>query len=148
MATVLLTRHADIDLPSVSPDPGLNAAGIERAKLLANTLSAARVDAVFTSSFLRTKQTAAPLATLLRLQPRKVPPPPNLAQQVRAGGLGEVVLVVGHSNTVPEMIAALGVSRPPPAIGEHEFDNLFVVTVAAAGGAYLVTLKYGRTPDR
>ncbi|GAA4491618.1 phosphoglycerate mutase family protein [Rhodococcus olei] len=147
MTTVLLTRHADIDLPAVSPDPELNAVGIERAEALAHAVGAARVDAVFTSSFLRTKQTAAPLATRIRVQPRQVPPPAKFARQVRAGALGEVVLVVGHSNTVPEMIAELGAAPTPPEIGEREFDNLFVVSVTT-DGAQVVTLKYGSASER
>ncbi|WP_077041595.1 phosphoglycerate mutase family protein [Rhodococcus sp. MTM3W5.2] len=114
MTTVLLTRHEDINLPAVSPDPELNAVGIERAEALAHAVGAARADAVFTSSFLRTKQIAAPLATRIRVQPRQVLPPAKFARQVRAGALGEVVLVVGHSNTVLEMIAEFGAAPIRP----------------------------------
>ena len=62
-----------------------------------------------------------------------------------SGPDGAVVLIAGHSNTVPEMIAALGVPPPLPTIGEQDFDNLFVVTAnAATGQAALVALKYGK----
>ena len=142
MRTVLFTRHADIDLPPTSSDPELNAAGAARAEALAHVVHAARVTSVFTSTLRRTKLTAAPLAARLGLRPAVAPPAAELAGQVLAGELGAVVLVVGHSNTVPEMIAALGVPAPP-TIGEREFDNLFVVTVADSGEASLLALRYG-----
>jgi broad specificity phosphatase PhoE len=61
MVTVLLIRHADIDQPATSDDPPLNSAGRERAKALVHVAGTAGIAALFTSSFLRTKQTMAPL---------------------------------------------------------------------------------------
>jgi broad specificity phosphatase PhoE len=143
MKTVLFVRHADIDLPAMSRDPVLNAAGVRRAEELARVVGAARVASVSTSELRRTKLTAAPLAARLGLQPSEVSPPAEFARQVRAGELGAVIMVVGHSDTIPDMIAALGVVAPP-TIGEREFDNLFLVTVAGDGEAPLLALKYGK----
>ena len=73
---------------------------------------------------------------------RPQPPSPSvLAEQIRAGELGDVVLVAGHSNTIPEILAALGATAPPP-ITEAEFDNLYVAAVSAEA-AQLVHLRYG-----
>jgi broad specificity phosphatase PhoE len=59
---------------------------------------------------------------------------------------GETVLVVGHSNTVPAIVEALGAKRPAD-ICDAEFDNLYIVTIAADGTAGVVRSKYGaRTP--
>ena len=143
MTTVLLVRHADIDLPPLSNDPPLNAAGRRRAADLADIAVGSGVTAVFTSTFTRTIQTVGPLVARLSLVAHPVPPPAVLAQQVAAGALGSVVVIAGHSNTIPEMIEALDVPAPTPAIGEHEFDNLFVVTVVG-GEAALLRLKYGK----
>jgi broad specificity phosphatase PhoE len=143
MITVLLVRHADIDLPPAGTNPQLNSAGQARAEALAHVTGAAGVAAIFTSSLTRTKQTARPVAARLGLSTREAPPPPALAAEVLSGAAGAVVLIVGHSNTVPQMIAALGAPPPEAAIGEGEFDNLFVVTTGGAGGAGLVRLKYG-----
>lgn len=143
MRTVLFTRHADIDLPATSSDPELNAAGMQRAGELAHVVSAAHVTSVFTSTLRRTKLTAAPLAARLGLRPDVVPPPDELARQVVTGELGAMIMVVGHTNTIPDMIAALGVVTPP-AIGEREFDNLFLVTIPGSGEASLLALKYGK----
>lgn len=129
MATVLLVRHADIDLPPSSNDPPLNSAGMERANELVHVAGLEGITAVFTSSLARTKQTVGPLAARLGIQPREVPPPPVFAEEILSGTVGQVVLVAGHSNTVPQMIEALGAPPLSFAIGEREFDNLFVVTV-------------------
>ena len=144
MITVILVRHADIDLPSRSSDPPLNAAGRRRAEMFAHVIGPAGATSLFTSTFLRTVQTVQPLATQAGLVPQPVPTPDEWAQQVVAGALGEVVVVAGHSNTVPEMLEALGVPPPAPPIGEREFDNLFVAAVASPGNAHVVHLRYGK----
>jgi broad specificity phosphatase PhoE len=143
MISVLFVRHADIDLPPLSKDPPLNAAGLERAHALAHVAKMAGISAIFTSEFLRTKQTVMPLANLLGLPPREITE--ALLGEIRRGTLGNVVLIAGHSNTVPDMMAALGVPSPLPTIGQREFDNLFVVTLMPSQGqAGLVGLHYGR----
>jgi phosphohistidine phosphatase SixA len=143
MRTVLFVRHADIDLPATSHDPVLNAEGVRRAEELARVVGAAQVASVFTSGLRRTKLTAAPLAARFGLRPSEVPTPEEFARQVRVGELGAVIIVVGHSNTIPGMIAALGVVTPP-IIGEREFDNLFIGTAAGNGEVSLLALKYGK----
>jgi phosphohistidine phosphatase SixA len=144
MITVLLVRHADIDLPARSGNPSLNSAGRARAETLAQLVGSAGITTVFTSSLLRTKQTVEPVVARLGLSPREAPAPDALAQEVASGADGGVVLIAGHSNTVPEMITALGVPPPAPVIDEREFDNLFVVTVAKPGEAGAIRLKYGK----
>jgi phosphohistidine phosphatase SixA len=145
MITVLLLRHADIDLPPASDNPPLNAAGMERANELVRVAGTAGIAAAFTSSRVRTKQTVQPLAARLGIEPREVSPPDVFAEEILSGTVGDVVLVAGHSNTIPEMIAALGAPPLSSTIGEREFDNLFVVTVAGSGTANVLGLKYGRS---
>lgn len=149
MKTVILVRHADIDAP---PAPGpntqvqLSATGRARAEALVRVAGAAGVTAVFTSTALRTKQTAAPLAAALGLESKPVPDGTGpLVAGLMAAAAGPVVLVVGHSNTVPQMVAALGAPFPGPSI--QGFDDLFVVTVLAPGQARAVRLKYGAGTD-
>ena len=148
MITILLVRHADIDLPPATADPSLNDAGRERAEALANVVGPAGISAVFTSSFARTKQTVEPIVKVLGVEAREMPAPIAFARDARAGKFGTVVLVAGHSNTVPEVIAALGVPASPPGIGEADFDNLFAVTLAVPTGASLLALKYPKSLDR
>jgi phosphohistidine phosphatase SixA len=147
MVTVLLVRHADIDLSATPDNPPLNSAGEQRAKALVHVAGGAGIAAIFTSSFLRTKETVAPLASRLQIQPREAPDAPILAQQLLSGAAGPVVLVAGHSNTVPEIIAALGAASAAVTIGHREFDNLFVVTASQSGEASALHLKYGTASD-
>jgi len=142
MVTVLAVRHADIDLPPSSPDPELNAAGRVRADALAHVVGRSGVSTIFTSEFARTKQTVEPSARELGLLPRPAPPATTLARDAVAGLLGDVVLVAGHSNTIPTILAALGAASPP-VIGEREFDNLFVLTTHSGDDGQLLHLRYG-----
>jgi broad specificity phosphatase PhoE len=141
MPTVLAVRHADIDLPPADNDPPLNPAGHRRAHALARLVGPAGITTILTSEFTRTQQTVDPLAHQLGLPPHVGPSPSVLAEHIRAGELGDVVLVAGHSNTIPEIITTLGAAAPPP-ITEAEFDNLYVITVAG-DAAQLVHLRYG-----
>jgi phosphohistidine phosphatase SixA len=144
MITVLFIRHADVDDPPPigNPDFSLNTKGVIRANELARVAEGAGVSAIFTSELKRTKETAAPLAARLHLAqpPSVVPDVAAFAAGVREGQHGPVVLVVGHTNTVPQMIDAL--VSPPPHITIKGFDNLLVVSLAA-GQSQLVPLKYG-----
>jgi broad specificity phosphatase PhoE len=148
MITVLLVRHADVDVPPPigNPDPSLNTKGMIRAHELARVAEVAGVSAIFTSELKRTKETAAPLAARLQLArpPSVVPDVTEFAASARAGLYGPVVLVVGHTNTVPPLIDAL--VSPQPSITIQGFDNLFVVSLAAME-SQLVWLKYGPPSD-
>ena len=101
---VVLIRHAERD-PSGSD--ALSTKGKKRAAMLVEMFRNAGVRAIFTSEFNRTKQTAAPLATALGIAPKEIALDPDTAraQILAAGGLA---IVVGHSDTVPEFIGALG----------------------------------------
>ena len=140
MVTVLAVRHADIDLPPGSHDPGLNAAGEARAEALLHAVRSSGVSAVLHSEYARTQQTVAPTAHALGLGPQFTPSAAAFAQDALSGALGAVVLVAGHSDTIPAILAALG-ATPAPVIGEREFDNLFVLRTE--GGVHVLHLRYG-----
>lgn len=120
---VVLVRHAE---KAVEPgnDPSLSDAGRQRAEQLAEVLRHAGVTHIVTTRWQRTQQTAAPLARQLGLTPRVLDgKPEEVATQLRQ--LDGVVLVVGHSNTVPALLAALGGPRLPN-LCEDRFGALFV----------------------
>ncbi len=56
---------------------------------------------------------------------------------------GKIVLVVGHSNTIPELMANMGASKNVPAIDEDEYDNLYLVTIPWFGKTKTIRLRYG-----
>ena len=137
--TVILIRHGE--RLATSSNPPLSAAGQQRARLLLHVLSQANVSAIYTSDALRTKQTAEPLATKLSLSPLEVLTPQDIKHDILTNHAGKTVLVVGHTNTVPEVIELLGDSKPE--IEDHEFDNMFLATVLG-DGVRVTRLKYGK----
>jgi broad specificity phosphatase PhoE len=146
-ALVVIVRHAE-KATAPKDDPPLSAAGAERARALANALAHAGVTAVVTTQLKRTQETAQPIVDALELTPEVVAVgdepvathAANVAAAVRRHSKG-VVLVVGHSNTVPDIIAALGGPRIPE-ICESQYANLFVLAPGPAQ-ARLVRGAYG-----
>ena len=151
--TIYLVRHAEkqTTLPS---DPSLSEAGLARAVNLAGILKPLGIKTIFTSQFLRTKETARPLAEAVGATPIVVD---MISDRSAPGGIaersikdlverirehrGEAILVVGHSNTLPLIIQGLGGS-PVPDISETEFDNLFVLTISGKDEVTLARRKY------
>lgn len=152
--TVFLVRHAEKE-DEPRQDPPLKKEGVARSQELAKLLGAAGIKTIITSQLARTKQTAEPLATKLNLTPIAISlrSNPNNPRQIAEESTAEVVnkilersgesvLLVGHSNSVPDVIKMLG-GDTVPTIDERHFNNLFIVTVYAKGKAKVVHLKYG-----
>jgi probable phosphoglycerate mutase len=140
--TIFLVRHAeraDSGAGGMASDPGLSAAGRARAARLAAMLKDTKLTAVFATEFKRTQQTAAPTAKAQHLTVSTVPADETSALANKLKAATGSVLVVGHSNTVPEVMAALGVT-PPVKIDDAEFDNLFIVVTGTP--PRLVRLRY------
>lgn len=148
--TVIVVRHAEkVD---ESKDPLLSAAGQTRAEALALALANARIDAVFTTQLQRTRLTAAPLAKSRGLTPIVVDATADakahakaVAAAVLARPAGEAILVVGHSNTVPAIVAALG-GPEGLSICDNEYTSLFVLTIPASGPVRVIRGTFG-APD-
>ncbi len=150
--TVIIVRHAEkVD---ASRDPQLSARGMERASALAAALADAHVDAVITTQFVRTKETARPTAEARRLTPVIVAAGPDaaahvraVADAVRARPAGETVLVVGHSNTVGPIVGALGGSNVGD-LCDAQYGNFFVLVVPDTGVTRTMRVAFGAAdPD-
>jgi len=142
--TVVLVRHAEkgTDDPR---DPNLTEAGVVRAEALARTLQGAGVTHLFASEYRRTQETLAPLALLAGVQVRIVPArdPRAVASAVRELPRGSVVVVAGHSNTVPALVADLG-GGEPRELAESDYDRLYVVTMwGDERKSSVLELRYG-----
>lgn len=145
--TVIVIRHAEKVLDG-SADPPLAAAGEARALLLANLFgdpkSPGHIDAIYASPTRRSRLTAAPLAARLGLTLRveAQDDPPALARRVLRDNPGARVLIVGHSDTAPAIVAAISGRRDIPAMGAEEFGTMYIVTVPRLGPAMLLRLSY------
>lgn len=117
-------RH--LHTPAGEQDPDLTAEGQNAARLLAARLAGERPRAIYVSRYKRAGQTAAPLAERLGLTPIVYDPadtPGLIAQLRRAAG---PVLVVGHSNTVPDIVEQLGAPQPGP-LAHEDFGDIWII---------------------
>jgi broad specificity phosphatase PhoE len=145
---VILVRHAEkAALPA--NDPPLSAEGEARARALAGELADAHVDAIVTTQLARTRLTAAPLAEALHLAATIVATDGTalaharaVADTIRARYTGRTVLVVGHSNTIPKIITALG-GPPLDDFCDNQYDGLYTVVIRSNGIVSLVRGHFG-----
>jgi phosphohistidine phosphatase SixA len=155
VTTVYLVRHAEKStMVPTDPDPDLTDAGKRRAANLATRLGAAGVTGIIVTQFKRTRETAEPLATAIRVEPEMIPAGANgSADSVAAAVLrhrGGKVLVVGHSNTIAGIIVALG-GPHLPNLCDTEYSNLFVMYIPTSGKVELTRQHYGASdpaPDK
>ena len=126
---VFLARHAEKAQSGDPKDPDLSEAGRARATALATVLKDAGITAVYATEFKRTQETAEPLARALGLTTVIVPGKDTQALAARLKRAQGNALVVGHSDTVPEILKALGVAAPP-SIADADYDNLFVLILS------------------
>ena len=154
--TVLIAvRHAEKDQ---GDDPGLSEVGSARARALADALAHAHVQAILVSPTRRSRDTAAPTAAHAGVEPRAVSleggTDAHVAALARAvkGEAGKTVLVVGHSNTIPPLLRALGMTASD--MGDKEYGDLFVATLCPGADPRLIKASFGapageaRTADR
>jgi phosphohistidine phosphatase SixA len=112
--------------------------------MLGDTRGPGRLDAIYISSALRNRMTAAPLAARLGINPIVAPTddPKGLAHRVLRENSGKRVMVIGHVNTVPDVVAALSGRSDIPPIDEKDFGTMYIVTVPRIGSANLLRLNY------
>ena len=140
---VVVVRHAE-KLGEDSRDPSLSSAGQERARKLRLMLRDMGITAVYVSDTLRAKETAEPITSSLDLVAVTYPgrEVAALIDQVLKNAAGQTVLVVGHSNTVPEMISLLTRGRESVVLDDAEYDAMFIVTIDHRNESALLRLRY------
>jgi broad specificity phosphatase PhoE len=138
---IFLVRHAERQ--DASSDSPLSADGRARAARLAAMLRDARIGAIYVTQWARTLETAKPLAASLKLEPIQTPAgeTTTLVAKIRAAGAHARVLVVAHSDTVPEILKAFGYERDV-ALGRDEYDNLFVIVPGEKERPVVLQLRY------
>jgi broad specificity phosphatase PhoE len=155
---VLLVRHAE-KAAQPANDPPLTPAGETRARALADMLANAGISQIISTPYERTMGTAAPLAKRLGLIIELIPIPAGtasaplasvdaLARHVQAVAdavrryAGEAILVVGHSNTIPAIAAALGAPRLPD-LCDGDYDQIFVLELRPSGPPRFMRTRFG-----
>ena len=127
---ILIVRHAE-KATTGGNDPDLSLAGQKRADALARILRDSQITAVFVTEFKRTQETAAPTAKAAHLSPTVVPANDIGALVEKLRALNGNALVVGHSNTIPDLLKALGIGTPV-SIPDDDYTEIFAVFVGDA----------------
>jgi len=146
--TVIFVRHAE-KAAQPADDPGLSAAGQRRVSELTRQLRDADViagiDAVYSTPYRRTEETARPIADALGLPINSYDAADTEAimAHIVKEHKGKVILVVGHSNTLPLLMADMGASKRVPPIAENEYDNIYIVSIPWFGKTKTIRLRYG-----
>jgi TonB family protein len=143
LTTVILVRHAEKGITPAN-DPPLTSLGQQRAETLARMFGKTAVTAIYTTPYARTRETAAPLAAALNVEPVEVPVTATYAQDIvlkvhqQSGG---TFVVVGHSNTTRDVLRAFGIADAPE-IPDSDYDNLYILTYGPFSETRLLSLKY------
>lgn len=136
-SAIYLVRHAE--KAGIGKDPALTPQGRLRAQNIAAILHRTGIQAIFSTPTARTLQTAQPLAQQLGLAVERYDPamPTALVEKVKA--LHGAVLVVGHSNTLAELVRLFG-GEPGADIADNEYDRLYQLLPAPGGAIRTVVL--------
>jgi broad specificity phosphatase PhoE len=135
--TIVFVRHAEradggsgAGMAAAPADPPLSAAGEARAARLAAMLADAGVKAIIATEFRRTQDTGKPLAARLGIKVDVVPAKDTagLVARVKGDHASDIILVIGHSNTLPDLIKAFG--GPAIKMRDDEYDAMYVLTPA------------------
>jgi len=144
---VFVVRHAE---KISEQDQKLSEAGHARASRLASMLADSGISAIYATDTERARDTAGPLARKLGLKVSTYDTGAKMSGAVdarpfvaalRQDHANEVVLVVGHSNTIPDLLSAFGCTEKI-SLAADEYDDIFVVVPKREGGATLVRLRY------
>ena len=125
---IVVVRHAE-KASTGGNDPELSVAGQKRAESLARILKDSQVAAVFVTEFKRTQQTAAPTASAAHLMPTVISAghTAELVSKLRA--LNGNALIVGHGNTIPDLVKELGIATPI-TIPDDDYSEIFLVSLS------------------
>lgn len=146
--TIIFVRHAEKEL-NAGDDPGLSDAGRRRVAELTRQLMdadvVAGIDAIYATDFRRTRETVQPLADALHLSINlyDAADRETVLETILKNHKGKIILVVGHSDTIPELIANLGASKNVPPIDAMEYDNIYIISIPWFGKTKTIRLRFG-----
>jgi 2,3-bisphosphoglycerate-dependent phosphoglycerate mutase len=129
---VWVVRHAEkLAIDPKDKDPELSDEGKLRAQALLKELKGEEIDSIFATNYKRTKLTGFPLADKIGISVRTYDPAKIkiLAKEWMGNAKGKNLLIVGHSNTVLEIIEAFGGSKPVKELTDDDYDYLFELTI-------------------
>jgi 2,3-bisphosphoglycerate-dependent phosphoglycerate mutase len=144
VTTFILVRHAEKDLTQSTPDPDLSAEGKVRAEKLKVLLKDAKVSALYSTNYKRTKDTIRPLANSNGLDINTYEPlKKDAIDKMIADNAGGTIVVSGHSNTIPWTANYLLGKEEFATMTDTDYDNIYIITITAdRAEAKAVHLRY------
>ena len=134
IATYYLIRHAEKDRSDkTNRNPELTEEGLQRAENWANHFKDLKFDAVYSTDYNRTKQTAMPTATANNVELQFYNPSDMKIEEFIKNTKGKTVLIVGHSNTTPKFANGLLGEEKYEDIADDNNANLYIVTITKNG---------------
>ncbi|WP_179335525.1 SixA phosphatase family protein [Winogradskyella costae] len=134
VATYYLIRHAEKErIDKTNKNPNLNNIGLERAKNWRNHFKDVKFDAIYSTDYNRTKQTALPTAQANNIDIQLYSPSDIKFEAFIEKTKGQTVLVVGHSNTTPKFVNGLLGNEKYEDIEDDNNANLYIVTLSKTG---------------
>ena len=128
--TYYLIRHAEKDRTNTTnKNPNLNSDGVIRAEKWAKNFENIKLDAVYSTDYNRTQQTAAPTAKSKGLIVQSYNPSKMYDSIFKKNTKGKTVLVVGHSNTTPVFANAILGQKKYKNMADNDNASLYIVTV-------------------
>jgi len=146
--TIIFFRHAE-QTSHDEADPPLSEAGQRRVAELTRQLVdadvVAGIDAIYSTPYIRSLETARPLADRLDLPINSyaADDTEEILDTILKNHKGKIILVIGHSNTLPVLIANLGASKKVPVIAQNEFDNIYIISIPWFGKTKTIRLRIG-----
>ena len=128
--TYYLIRHAEKDRTNnTNKNPNLNSDGVIRAEKWAKNFENIKLDAVYSTDYNRTQQTAAPTAKSKGLIVQSYNPSKMYDSIFKKNTKGKTILVVGHSNTTPVFANAILGQKKYKNMADNDNASLYIVTV-------------------
>jgi 2,3-bisphosphoglycerate-dependent phosphoglycerate mutase len=129
---IWIVRHAEKEtIDPKNSDPALTLEGEKRAEDLVKYLKKERIDYIFSTNYLRTKQTALPTAKQnnVEISIYDTKDHSALIQKIKSLAQGKNILIVGHSNTVIVLLEMLGAVPPVPTLKDDDYDFIFKLSI-------------------
>jgi 2,3-bisphosphoglycerate-dependent phosphoglycerate mutase len=141
--TFILVRHAE-KVADGSKDPALTTEGLLRAEKFAELFSKTNIQEIYSTNYIRTKETVAPLAKLkeLEVKPYGWKDPDQLLEKMINEHQGHTIVISGHSNTTPVLANLLLGKEQFSQFDDSDYSNILVITTSKLGEGKLIHLSF------
>ena len=137
-----IVRHAEKDT-SGGTDADLNTIGRGRAQAIARIFEKVKINNIYSTDRPRTRNTATPIAAdkKLTVEIYDAKKQKELLEKLAVQG-GKHFFIVGHSNTVPQIINILRGSDQEKEFSELDYSRLYIVSVKKIGDAKMQLINF------